>query len=72
MVKNVTLAGKDAESFDVILQEDHLPMPKRWDAEITDSTVSPFSDKLMMYGSVHFFFTFFFSNTRNKRIGIYP
>ncbi|MGG1401534.1 DUF3231 family protein [Bacillus salipaludis] len=48
MVKNVTLAGKDAESFDTILQEDHLPIPKRWDAEITDSTISPFSDKLMM------------------------
>ncbi|OIK12128.1 hypothetical protein BIV60_16760 [Bacillus sp. MUM 116] len=49
MVKNVRLAGKDAESFDAILQADHLPIPKRWDAEITDSTVSPFSDKLMMF-----------------------
>lgn len=49
MLKNVTLAGKDAESFDSILKGDHLPIPDRWDAEITDSTVSPFSDKLMMF-----------------------
>lgn len=49
MAKNVKLAGKDAESFDAILQRDHLPIPKKWDAEITDSTVSPFSDKLIMF-----------------------
>lgn len=49
MLKNVKLAGKDAESFDTILQEDHLPIPEKWDAEITDSTVSPFSDKLIMF-----------------------
>lgn len=49
MWKNVKLAGKDAESFDAILQKDNLPIPMRWDAEITDSTVSPFSDKLMMF-----------------------
>ncbi|GAA3313514.1 hypothetical protein GCM10020331_003820 [Ectobacillus funiculus] len=40
--KNVKLAGKDAESFDAILQQDNLPIPEKWDAEITDSTVSPF------------------------------
>ncbi|MFC4803311.1 DUF3231 family protein [Neobacillus sp. GCM10023253] len=49
LLKNVKLAGKDAESFDTILQEDHLPIPEKWDAEITDSTVSPFSDKLIMF-----------------------
>jgi Protein of unknown function (DUF3231) len=49
MLKNVKLAGKDAESFDAILQEDHLPIPEKWDAEVTDSTVSPFSDKLIMF-----------------------
>ncbi|WP_428912113.1 DUF3231 family protein [Niallia sp. Krafla_26] len=49
MLKNVKLAGKDAESFDAILQQDHLPIPEKWDAEITDSTVSPFSDKLLMF-----------------------
>ena len=49
MLKNVKLAGKDAESFDAILQQDHLPIPEKWDAEITDSTISPFSDKLLMF-----------------------
>lgn len=49
MIKNVNLAGKDAESFDAILQQDHLPIPNKWDDEITDSTVSPFSDKLIMF-----------------------
>lgn len=51
LLKNVKLAGKDAESFDAILQQDHLPLPEKWEAEITDSTVSPFSDKLIMFHS---------------------
>jgi len=49
MLKNVKLAGKDADSFDAILQQDNLPIPEKWDTEITDSTVSPFSDKLIMF-----------------------
>lgn len=49
MLKNVKLAGKDAESFDAILKEDHLPVPEKWDIEVTDSTVNPFSDKLIVF-----------------------
>lgn len=49
LLKNVKLAGKDAESFDDILQKDNLPIPAKWDDEITDSTESPFSDKLIMF-----------------------
>ena len=49
LLKNVKLAGKDAQSFDAILQEDYLPIPEKWDNEITNSTVSPFSDKLIMF-----------------------
>lgn len=49
MLKNVKLAGKDADSFDAILQQDDLSAPQRWDDEITDARVSPFSDKLMMF-----------------------
>ncbi len=49
MEKNAKLAGKDADSLDAILRQDDLPIPEKWDAEITDSTVSPFSDKLMMF-----------------------
>ncbi|MBS4220088.1 DUF3231 family protein [Bacillus sp. FJAT-49711] len=32
-----------------ILQADNLPVPKSWETEVTISTDSPFSDKLMMY-----------------------
>ena len=35
--------------FTKIMQEDNLPVPKSWETEVTTSTVSPFSDKLMMY-----------------------
>lgn len=49
MLKNVKLAKTDAESFDSILQQDNLPIPEKWETEITESTVSPFSDKLIMY-----------------------
>ncbi|MDF2854569.1 MAG: hypothetical protein K0Q87_420 [Neobacillus sp.] len=49
MLKNVKLAGKDADSFDAILQEERLSIPEKWDDEITNSTISPFSDKLMMF-----------------------
>ena len=49
MLKEVKLARQDAERFDAILQQDHLPIPESWDAEITDSTLSPFSDKLLMF-----------------------
>lgn len=49
MMKNVKLAGKDADSFDAILQQDNLPIPEKWDGEITDSTISPFSDKLLIF-----------------------
>jgi len=49
MQKNAKFAGKDVESFDTILQQDNLPIPEKWDADITDSTVSPFSDKLIMF-----------------------
>ncbi|MDQ0226399.1 DUF3231 family protein [Metabacillus niabensis] len=49
MLKNVKLAGKDADSFNNLLKQEHLPTPESWDAEITDSTISPFSDKLIMF-----------------------
>jgi hypothetical protein len=49
LLKNVKLAGQDADSFDQLLRQDDLVAPQRWDDEITDSRVSPFSDKLMMF-----------------------
>lgn len=49
MAKNVKLAGKDADSFDELLLQNGLPVPQKWDDEITNSAISPFSDKLMMF-----------------------
>jgi hypothetical protein len=35
--------------FTKIMQADNLPVPKSWETEVTTSTDSPFSDKLMLY-----------------------
>lgn len=37
------------KAFSKIMQTDNLPVPKSWETEITTSTDSPFSDKLIMY-----------------------
>ena len=49
MLKNVKLAKKDADSLDQLIRQDNLTAPPRWDDDITDSRISPFSDKLMMF-----------------------
>ncbi|WP_163538239.1 DUF3231 family protein [Gracilibacillus sp. YIM 98692] len=49
MVRGKEIAAKHVEIFGSILREDDLPVPMSWDMEVTDSTVSPFSDKLMMF-----------------------
>ncbi|MEN8702329.1 DUF3231 family protein [Bacillus infantis] len=36
-------------SLSKIMQADNLPVPKSWETEVTISTESPFSDKLIMY-----------------------
>jgi hypothetical protein len=42
-------ADGQIKSFSKIMQKDNLPVPKSWETEVTTSTDSPFSDKLMMY-----------------------
>ncbi|MBZ9536805.1 DUF3231 family protein [Cytobacillus oceanisediminis] len=49
MVHGKEIASKHVEIFGSILREEDLPVPMTWDSEVTDSTVSPFSDKLMMF-----------------------
>ncbi|MBM7585410.1 hypothetical protein JOC86_001952 [Bacillus pakistanensis] len=51
MVRGRDIAHKHTEIFSSILGKDHLPVPMSWDTEITDSRVSPFSDKLMMFST---------------------
>lgn len=42
-------ADQQIKTFSKIMQGDNLPVPKSWETEVTTSTESPFSDKLMLY-----------------------
>jgi hypothetical protein len=42
-------ADQQIQTFSKIMHEDNLPTPRSWETEVTTSTESPFSDKLMMY-----------------------
>ena len=47
--KAVGIKQKHIDTFSQLLTKDQLPAPPLWDSDVTDSTTSPFSDKLMMY-----------------------
>lgn len=47
--KGKEIATKHVQVFTTMLTEDDLPSPMPWDLEVTDSTVAPFSDKLIMF-----------------------
>lgn len=49
MSKGKEISRKHLELFASILTQDDPPAPMEWDLEVTDSTMSPFSDKLMMF-----------------------
>ncbi len=42
-------ADGQIQAFSKIMHTDNLPVPRSWETEVTTSTDSPFSDKLMMY-----------------------
>lgn len=42
-------ADQQIQSFSKIMHKDNLPVPRSWETEVTVSTASPFSDKLMLY-----------------------
>lgn len=42
-------ADQQIKAFAKIMQNDNLPVPKSWETEVTTSSDSPFSDKLMLY-----------------------
>lgn len=50
-LKGKEIATKHVQVFTTLLTDDDLPSPMPWDLEVTDSTVSPFSDKLIMFHS---------------------
>ena len=39
---------KHIDTFSQLLTKDQLPAPPLWGSDVSDSTVPPFSDKLMM------------------------
>jgi hypothetical protein len=49
MVRGTDITYKHIEVFSSILHENDLLSPYRWESEVTNSTTSPFSDKLMMF-----------------------
>lgn len=51
-VRGRDIAGKHIDIFGTTLRDDHLTAPGVFDSEVTDSTESPFSDKLMLYHSL--------------------
>jgi Protein of unknown function (DUF3231) len=44
-----TICDRHFDILSAILFESNLPAPRRWDAEVTNSTESPFSDKLLLF-----------------------
>ena len=53
---------KEVERWHTFLGDEDLPEPINWNGDITDSSESPFSDKLMLF---HFMFSVTFSVTAN-------
>jgi hypothetical protein len=49
LMRGTQLSSKHLEIFSSLLHEDNLPSPPSWDSEVTNSTVAPFSDKLIMF-----------------------
>ncbi|MGF6953407.1 hypothetical protein QF028_005912 [Neobacillus sp. B4I6] len=43
------VSDQQIKTLTKIMQTDNLPAPKSWETEVTASTDSPFSDKLMLY-----------------------
>lgn len=49
LIDSEKTADGQIKAFAKIMQADNLPAPKSWETEVTTSTDSPFSDKLMLY-----------------------
>ncbi|MFE8702771.1 DUF3231 family protein [Cytobacillus sp. FJAT-54145] len=49
ITRGFEIAKKATEVFSSILRTQNIPAPGTWDSTVTDSTVPPFSDKLMLF-----------------------
>ncbi|WP_191274178.1 DUF3231 family protein [Neobacillus kokaensis] len=52
-IRGKEIAKKHMKKFSSILINEDIPAPMSWDAHVTDSTVAPFSDKLMMFQTTY-------------------
>ena len=52
MSRGVEIAKKHVQIYSTILYEEDIPIPMSSNSDVTDSTVAPFSDKLMLYHGV--------------------
>ncbi len=51
--RGAKLCNKHIDIFSTIMSNDHLPSPRNWTSEVSNSVVSPFSDKLMLFHIVN-------------------
>lgn len=47
--RGVKLYSKQISELESVLNKEHIPKPKSEEAEVTNSTISPFSDRLLMF-----------------------
>lgn len=55
MTKATYTAQKHIEIFSTIMHDDHISTPPLWDSDVTNTTTSPFSDKLLMFHAGYMF-----------------
>lgn len=48
-LRGTEIARSVMETYRTLFEESTLPVPMTWDTEVSDSTVPPFSDKLMLF-----------------------
>lgn len=53
LIKGKEIASKHMKKFSSILIDEDLSAPMGWDAHVTDSTIAPFSEKLMMFQTTY-------------------
>jgi hypothetical protein len=49
MLRGKEIASKHIDIYSTVLKENDLPASMSWDNQVLDSTVSPFSDKLLLF-----------------------
>lgn len=49
MKRGENICARQYDTLSSILTASNLPSPRKWDSEVTNSTIPPFSDKLMLF-----------------------